>query len=45
MLQGIKIIIEELINMQMKFFLVLWQYDALNCWKTKETSKEGSCDK
>ena len=46
MLKDIKIIIEELIvNIQMDFFLVFWQYDALNYWKIKETSKQESCNK
>ena len=41
MLQDIKIIIEELIfNIQMEFFCVFWQYDALSYWEVKEIGKQ-----
>ena len=41
MLQDIKIIIEELIfNIQMEFFCVFWQYDALSYWEVKEICKQ-----
>ena len=46
MLEDIQIIIEELIvNIQMEYFLVFWQYDATNYWKIKEICKQGSYNK
>ena len=38
--QNIKIMIKELIvNIQIDFFCVFWQYDGLNYWKIKEICK------
>ena len=39
MLQNIKIATAEL-TVNINFFLVFWQYDAVNYWKIKEICKQ-----